>query len=102
MASYGQPSSSLAPEAIIFHSTTSRHEVAIFDGTGDFALWKVRMRYLLVKEGVATALKEMDAIPGDTEAAKEEMNERALGTLFSGLSDIVLHNVVELDTAKGV
>ena len=57
MASDGQPSSSPAPEAVIFHSTTSRHEVAIFDGTGDFALWKVRMRYLLVKEGVATALE---------------------------------------------
>ena len=102
MASDVQSSSSKAPEAIISHSTTSRHEVAIFDGTGDFALWKVRMKYLLAKEGVAIALKGMDAIPGDTEAAKEEMNERALGTLFSGMSDKVLRNVVDLVTAKSV
>ncbi len=103
MATVGQQNSSRANDsASVSHSTTIRHEVAVFDGTGDFSLWKVRMKYLLVKEGVAKALKGMDAIPGDNEAVKEEINERALGTLFSGLSDKVLRNVVDLDTAKGV
>ena len=88
--------------ASVSHSTTIRHEVAIFNGTGDFSLWKVRMKYLLVKEGVAKVLKGMDSIPGDNEAAKEEINESALGTLFSDLSDKVLRNIVELDTAKSV
>ena len=59
------------------------------------------MKYLLVEKEISAALKGKDSIPGD-DAVKEEINERALGTLFSGLTDKVLRNVVDLDTAKGV
>ena len=91
----------MADQASGSRSVSTRYEIALFDGTGDFSLWKVRMKYLLVEKGISSALKGNDSITGD-DAVKEEINERALGTLFSGLTDKVLRNVVDLDTAKGV
>lgn len=40
------------------------------------------MKYLLVKEGITKALKDIDAILGDNETAKEEINESTRGFIF--------------------
>lgn len=103
MASDGQQSFSITTNsASVSLSTITRHKVAVFDGTSNFSLWKVGIKYLLVKEGVAKTLKGMDAILENDETITEEINERAPGTSFSGLSDKVLHNVVNLDITKSV
>ena len=36
----------------------SKFEVARFDGTGNFGLWQMRMKYLLAQHGISRALNK--------------------------------------------
>ena len=42
---------------------TTKFEVEKFTGTNDFGLWKMKMKAVLVKEGLAAALDSADKLP---------------------------------------
>ena len=42
---------------------TTKFEVEKFDGRNDFNLWRVKMRALLVQQGLSKSLKGIEALP---------------------------------------
>ncbi|GJT02267.1 NRT1/ PTR family 4.5-like protein [Tanacetum coccineum] len=55
--------------------TGAKFDIEKFDGTGDFGLWRVKMRALLIQHGCEAAL---EVLPADMEAqAKAELNKKA-------------------------
>ncbi|GJS24484.1 retrovirus-related pol polyprotein from transposon TNT 1-94 [Tanacetum coccineum] len=55
--------------------TGAKFDIEKFDGTGDFGLWRIKMRALLIQYGCEAAL---EVLPADMEAeAKAELNKKA-------------------------
>ncbi|GKF07011.1 hypothetical protein Tco_0041235 [Tanacetum coccineum] len=55
--------------------TGAKFEIEQFDGTGNFGLWRIKMRALLIQHGCEAAL---EVLPEDMEAqAKTELNKKA-------------------------
>ncbi|GJV72340.1 retrovirus-related pol polyprotein from transposon TNT 1-94 [Tanacetum coccineum] len=55
--------------------TGAKFDIEKFNGTGDFRLWRVKMRALLIQHGCEAAL---EVLPADMEAqAKAELNKKA-------------------------
>nr|GEW94444.1 zinc finger, CCHC-type [Tanacetum cinerariifolium] len=55
--------------------TGAKFDIEKFDGTGDFGLWRVKMRALLIQHGCEAAL---EILPADMEAqTKAELNKKA-------------------------
>nr|GEV88840.1 zinc finger, CCHC-type [Tanacetum cinerariifolium] len=53
----------------------AKFDIEKFDGTGDFGLWRIKMRVLLIQHGCEAA---MEVLPADMEAqAKDELNKKA-------------------------
>lgn len=84
-------------------ATTTRYEVAKFDGKNDFSLWRVKMRALLVQQGLLKALKGSNALPTNlSDEEKEDLLERAHSAIQLSLSDEVLCEVADETTAYGL
>ncbi|GJR47274.1 retrovirus-related pol polyprotein from transposon TNT 1-94 [Tanacetum coccineum] len=60
--------------------TGAKFDIEKFDGTGDFGLWRIKMRALLIQHGCEAAL---EVLPEDMEAqAKTELNKKAHSTVI--------------------
>nr|GEZ31582.1 retrovirus-related Pol polyprotein from transposon TNT 1-94 [Tanacetum cinerariifolium] len=80
--------------------TRAKFDIEKFDGTGDFGLWRVKMRALLIQHGCEAAL---EVLPTDMEAqAKAEPNKKAHSAVILCLGNKVLREVTEKTTAVGV
>jgi len=81
----------------------ARFDIEKFNGRNDFNLWWVRMKALLVQQGLSKALKGKDALPESlTGDEKEEILEKAHSTIQLCLSNEVLREVVEEDRCQVV
>ena len=82
---------------------TTKFEVEKFTGTNDFGLWKMKMKAVLVKEGLAAALDGADKLPTTLSAEeKKQLLEKAFSSLILGLGDKVLREVKKETTASGI
>ena len=82
---------------------TTKFEVEKFTGTNDFGLWKMKMKAVLVKEGLAAALDGADKLPTTlTAEEKKQLLEKAYSSLILGLGDKVLREVKKETTASGI
>ena len=80
--------------------TSTRLDVAVFDGKGDFDIWKKKMKVLLSLHKVHWALeKELEKWPEAIQAKKAEVDEEAFNLLFMNLADRVIRKVDGADTA---
>nr|GFB87433.1 retrovirus-related Pol polyprotein from transposon TNT 1-94 [Tanacetum cinerariifolium] len=80
--------------------TGAKFDIEKFDGTGDFGLWRVKMRALLIQDGCEAAL---EVLPADMEAqTKVELNKKAHSVMILCLGNKVLREVTEETTAAGV
>ncbi|GKA07713.1 retrovirus-related pol polyprotein from transposon TNT 1-94 [Tanacetum coccineum] len=80
--------------------TGAKFDIEKFDGTGDFGLWRVKMRALLIQHGCEAAL---EVLPADMEAqAKAELNKKAHSAVILCLGNKVLREVTGETTAAGV
>ncbi|GKV52302.1 hypothetical protein SLEP1_g58891 [Rubroshorea leprosula] len=71
----------------------TKFEIPRFDGS-NFALWKLKMHAVLVKDGCAVALLPREEKPeGMTDKQFFEKDEMALANLQLALDDNVLFNV---------
>ncbi|GKA98213.1 retrovirus-related pol polyprotein from transposon TNT 1-94 [Tanacetum coccineum] len=78
----------------------AKFDIEKFDGTGDFGLWRVKMRALLIQHGCEAAL---EVLPADMEAqAKAELNKKAHSAVILCLGNKVLREVTGETTAAGV
>ncbi|TXG56626.1 hypothetical protein EZV62_017939 [Acer yangbiense] len=81
----------------------TKFEVEKFTGENDFGLWKMKMKAMLVKEGLDIALDGEEKLPTDMKAdEKKNWLKKAYSSLILGLGDKVLREVSKETTATGV
>ncbi|GKA78301.1 retrovirus-related pol polyprotein from transposon TNT 1-94 [Tanacetum coccineum] len=74
--------------------TGAKFDIEKFDGTGDFGLWRIKMRALLIQYGCEAAL---EVLPADMEAeAKAELNKKAHSAVILCLGNKSLANKLYL------
>ncbi|KAH9659867.1 hypothetical protein KPL70_024018 [Citrus sinensis] len=79
-----------------------RHEIEKFTIGGDFSLWKLKMRALLVHQGLESALEEEDpeaSTDSGIDDKKRQIQNRAHSTLILSLGDSILREIYEEKTA---
>ncbi|GKB78411.1 hypothetical protein Tco_0945306 [Tanacetum coccineum] len=77
--------------------TGANFDIEKFDGTGDFGLWRINMRALLIQHGCE------EVLPSDMEAeAKAELNIKAHSAVILCLGNKILREVTGETTAAGV
>ena len=78
---------------------SSRLEMGIFDGKGDFGSWKKRMRVYLSHHKVLIALEEVEVKWSAEQKAKaSKIKEEAFNLIFLHLADSVIRKVDGMDT----
>ncbi|GJZ57226.1 retrotransposon protein, putative, ty1-copia subclass [Tanacetum coccineum] len=77
--------------------TGAKFDIEKFKGTGDFGLWRIKMRALLIQHGCEAAL---EVLPADMEAqTKAELNKKAHSAVILCLGNKVLREVTRETTA---
>ncbi|GJX40954.1 retrovirus-related pol polyprotein from transposon TNT 1-94 [Tanacetum coccineum] len=77
-----------------------KFDIKKFDGTGDFGLWRIKMRALLIQHACEAAL---EVLPADMDAqTKAELNKKAHSAMILCLGNKVLREVTREMTAAGV
>ncbi|KAL1535775.1 Retrovirus-related Pol polyprotein from transposon TNT 1-94 [Salvia divinorum] len=86
--------------------STAKFEVEKFSGRNDFGLWRLKMKAILMQQGLWDILnagnasdEELDVIE---EARRRDMQYKAYSTLILNLTDRVLREVSKEETAAGV
>ncbi len=83
--------------------SNAKFEVEKFTGKSNFALWKLKVKDLLVQQGLHKALDGETKKPATmTTSDWEDLDARALSTIRLCLADEVLFNIVEETTASGL
>ncbi|KAH9646639.1 hypothetical protein KPL70_024932 [Citrus sinensis] len=84
---------------------TSKFQVEKFTGENDFHLWRLKMRALLVHQGLEETLGDPRSEKKPSKLSEEEMQEaldKAHSTLILSLGDGVLREVGDQTTAAGL
>ncbi|KAK3225087.1 hypothetical protein Dsin_004949 [Dipteronia sinensis] len=80
-----------------------KFEIDKFDGTGDFGIWRRKVKALLSQQKILRAIESPDKLPDSlTQVQKDDMLEMALGTIILNLSDNVLREVNDETTAFNI
>ncbi|KAF7834702.1 Retrovirus-related Pol polyprotein from transposon TNT 1-94 [Senna tora] len=81
----------------------AKFEIEKFNDNNDFSLWRVKMRALLVQQGLLKALEGKEALPTElSNQEKDDLLERALSTILLSLADDVLREVADEKSAAGL
>nr|GEX04662.1 zinc finger, CCHC-type [Tanacetum cinerariifolium] len=80
--------------------TGAKFDIEKFDGTGDFGLWRIKMRDLLIQHECEAAL---EILPADMKVqTKAELNKKAHSAVILCLGNKVLREVTEETTVAGI
>ena len=80
-----------------------KYDIEKFNGRNDFSLWRVKMRAVLVQQGLLKALQGVEALPQDWSAEeKEDTLNRAHSAIMLSLSDEVLREMENETIAAGL
>ncbi|KAH9668944.1 hypothetical protein KPL70_021590 [Citrus sinensis] len=82
-----------------------KYEIEKFTIGGDFSLWKLKMRALLVHQGLESTLEEEDPEASTSSVIddkKRQIQNRAHNTLILSLGDSMLREISEEKTALGI
>ncbi|KAD3641560.1 hypothetical protein E3N88_30784 [Mikania micrantha] len=83
--------------------TTTKFDIEKFNGKNDFSLWRLKMRALLVHQGLVDALKGEVGLPvGLSDSEKKQLMEKAHSAIILSLGDRVLREVSKETTAASV
>ena len=73
---------------------STKFEVEKFTGSNDFGLWKMKMKAVLVKEGLDVALEGEEHLPETMDVReRRELLKKAYSSIILGLGDKVLREV---------
>ncbi|KAL5783244.1 hypothetical protein ACOSP7_008273 [Xanthoceras sorbifolium] len=84
--------------------TTTKFDIEKFDRNMSFTMWQVKMRAILIHNGLHQALLGKDKLPSTMdEAKKQEIDDKALASIQLCLSNEVLreHRLYTLSMAEG-
>ena len=80
-----------------------KFEIEKFNGSNNFELWKVKMRDMLIQQGVLKELAGKTKKPYDmSNEPWNKIDEKALSAIRLCLADDVLFNIVSETTAAGL
>ena len=80
-----------------------KFEIDKFDGSGDFGIWRRKVKALLSQQKILKAIEGPEKLPDTlTVEQKDDMLEMALGTIILNLSDNILREVNDEKTACDV
>ena len=83
--------------------STIKLDIEKFDRSVNFRLWQVKMRAILIQNGVQKAIDGVEKMPKRMTAAKwEEIDSKTLSAIQLYLSNKVLREVVKETTTKGI
>lgn len=83
--------------------SSAQFEAEKFTGKNDFSLWRIKMKVLLVQQGLSESIKEKLATMTDEQAVKwQEAQEKAHSAIVLCLADNVLREVSHVETALEV
>ncbi|TXG54059.1 hypothetical protein EZV62_019315 [Acer yangbiense] len=87
-----------------FHPVMSmKFDIDKFDGSGDFGIWRRKVKALLSQQKILKAIEGPEKLPDSlTVEQKDDMLEMALGTIILNLSDNVLREINDEKTACDV
>ncbi|KAK9185556.1 hypothetical protein WN943_025912 [Citrus x changshan-huyou] len=83
----------------------SKPDIERFTIGGDFSLWRMKMRALLIHQGLESALEEDDlgdASSSVSDEKKRQIQNKAHSTLILSLSDSILREISEEKTTLGI
>src|SRR5436190_2950206 len=80
--------------------SSAKYEVPKFDGGTSFSLWKIRMKSALTLQGLWKAVVEKFD-EGSDEIKKADLKERALSSIFMSVTDNVLREIADEESASG-
>ena len=78
----------------------AKFEVEKFDGQNSFSLWRIKMKALLRQQGLSKVLEV--SISEDSPAPSKEEEEKVHSAILLSLSDGVLREVADEETATGL
>lgn len=82
---------------------SARFDIEIFTGKNDFGLWRLKMRALLVQQGLELALEGEQKLPSTlTDKEKREILDKAHSALILSLGDKVLREVSKEKSASAI
>jgi hypothetical protein len=91
---------------------STKFELEKFDGRNDFGLWRLKMRALLVHQGLLDALRGVNPLTLPTDASEKDKKEndvkwkgildKAHSTIILSLGDRVLREVSKETTVAGI
>ena len=82
---------------------TAKFEVEKFTCSNDFGLWRVKMRALLIHQGLEDALRGIGGLPATmSDQDKKALMEKAHNAIILSLGDKVLRKVSKEKTTDGV
>lgn len=80
--------------------SSTKFEIEKFTGKNSFSLWHIKMRAILVQQGLVKALDGKEKLPSSlTSKQKDEVMEKAHSAILLNLGDEVLREVVDVTTA---
>ena len=83
--------------------STMKLDIEKFDRNTNFSLWQVKMKAILIQNGVHKALEGDERKPIGLSGAKwEEMDAKTISAIQLCLSNEVLREVVKEVTSKGI
>uniref|UniRef100_A0A803PS03 Retrovirus-related Pol polyprotein from transposon TNT 1-94 n=1 Tax=Cannabis sativa TaxID=3483 RepID=A0A803PS03_CANSA len=81
---------------------TARFKIDKFTGMNDFGLWRIKMKALLVQQGIVNAVLELASKEGeDVKKVSQEIEMKAHSAILLSLGDEVLREVAEEESALG-
>ncbi|WRX08983.1 Integrase [Theobroma cacao] len=84
-------------------TSSTKYEIEKFNGKNDFSLWRVKIRELLVQQGLLKALKGKEHLPSNlSDGEKDDLIEKAHSVILLVLSDEVLRGVTDEESAAAV
>ena len=80
-------------------TSSAKYEVPKFDGMTSFSLSKIRMKSSMVFQGLWKAVE--GKFFGVSEESKVELKEQALSAIFMSVTDSVLREIADQESATG-
>ena len=80
-------------------TSSAKYEVPKFDGMTSFSLWKIRMKSSMVLQGLWKTVE--GKFSGVSEESKVELKEQALSAIFMSVTDSVLREIADQESASG-
>ena len=78
----------------------AKFEVEKFDGQNSFSLWRIKIKALLRQQSLLKVLEVL--VSEDSPAPSKEEEEKVHSTILLSLSDGVLREVADEETATGL